>query len=191
MKWSSIVRGRRARKKGVKLHPLDAADPVEVDFRVLDGTDHAAVVTYAADFAKSSGSPAKDGETAYEFGKAVKTLHLAVTDPESAEDKPEPFFASPTEVLQALDADRIMALAFQHRFFQDTTSPMRHALTDDEFAGLVVALAAEQEGDEDPFVMLRPALLKDFMRSLASRLLSSLELNSRTSSSVEPGSSAD
>lgn len=191
MKWSSLVRGRRARKRGVKLQPLDATEPLLVDFRVLDGVDHSDVVAFAADFARSRGSVAKDGETAYEFGKAVKTLHLAVTDPESSDDKPEPFFASTAEVLEALDADRIMALAFQHKFFQDTTSPMAHSLTDDDFARLVVSIAAAEEGDEDPFEMLRPALLKDFVRSLASRLLLSLELNSSTSSSVEPGSSAN
>lgn len=186
MKWASLTRGRLARKRGVELTPLDADKPILVDFRILDGNDHGRILEYAAQFALSRHVPAKDGEGAYEFGKDVMTVLLSVTDPESADDKPEPFFGSVSEVFQALDHDRIVALARQQRFFQDTTSPFQFAMTADEFAAKVVAIATAEEGDDDPFVTMPLAMQSSFVRSLASRFLSSLELSSNTSSAAAP-----
>lgn len=187
MKWASLTRGRLARKRGVELTPLDADKPLLIDFRILDGNDHGRILEYAAQFALSRHVQAKDGEGAYEFGKDVMTVLLAVTDPESSDEKPEQFFGSVAEVFQALDHDRIVTLARQQRFFQDTTSPFPFALTNEEFSAKVIEIATAEEGDDDPFEKWPLAMQRSFVRSLASRFLRSLELSSTTSFAAEPG----
>ncbi|NUO48728.1 MAG: hypothetical protein HOV80_07720 [Polyangiaceae bacterium] len=191
MKWASVTKGNRARKKDVEFTPLDRDEPLQADLRVLDGKDHGKVLAFAAAYAEQNGGKAVAGDERYDYGKDIQTVLLALTDSDSPGDRPEPVFGSIDELFEALDRDRICALASQQRFYQDVTSPFPFSMTAEEFAVQVADLALAEEGElhNHPFVKWPPGWQLLFTHSLACRLLSYLQLNSPTSSASEPAGS--
>lgn len=170
-KLSAIAKGYRARKP-VAFTLLDGTE-VSCALRPLDGNDHAALID-AATRSLPAGIKAVDGEPVYEFAKAVETIARGFVDPESPEDKPEPFFDGGAEQVRAhLDRDRIFWLAEQQRAFQSEISPMQSALTADEFFAAIVQIADAEEKDALPFETWQPALRRSFLRTTARLLLAS------------------
>lgn len=187
MKWSQITKGKRARKRAVEFTPLDADEPVKVDLRILDGADRGSILEFAAAYARSRGGEVREGDPLYDFGVDVKTVALGVVDPESPDDRPEPFFASADEVFEALDRDRICTLAHQQKAFQAQVSPFPMDMTPNEYGEAIAEIAyAEEGGPDSPFARWQkwpPDFQWRFQRFTAQRLVTSLSLNSTTSSS--------
>lgn len=182
MRFSQIAKGLQARRRGVPFRTLDGQE-VLVDIRIIGGEGQARILEYATAFAKKRGGEPRDGQALFEFGKAVMQCALGVLghSPEKPGEDPcrtnpgdcvEPFFASPEEVLEACDRDRAMILAEHQSSLQSATSPLRHAMSDEEFYARVVELSQQQEGKEGSFFeTLDPSLRLTFARSMASHLV--------------------
>lgn len=185
MRYSQIVKGLQARRRGVPFRTLDGSELL-VDVCVIGGEGQARILEYATAFAKKRGGEPKDGAALFEFGKAVMTcaLGILVHSPERAGEDPcrtnpsdssDLFFAGPEEVLEACDRDRAMILASHQTSLQTSTSPMKHGLTDEEFFAKVVDLARKAEGGDSRFFEeWAPGMQESFMRSMAQWLVASL-----------------
>src|SRR5688572_16220574 len=124
-------------KKGVLArYPFDLPMPdgtvVRVALRGLFGENEAKVLQGARQYAIARGlpEPMPDDEL-YEFGKRVHTVLLGVTDVDSPDENPEPFFGSVAEILDektGLDPDRIVLLYEAQRMFQDSIAPMSKSM---------------------------------------------------------------
>lgn len=183
-KLSQIALGKRARKP-LTFMLLDGVE-VTAALRPLDGDDHADILTAAA-ASMPTGVEAKEGVPAFDFAVAGETIARAFVDPESPPEQPEPFFDGGVKQVRArLDRDRIFWLYEQQKTFQASLSPLKQALSPDEFFSAIVMLAESEEGqDELPFATWAPALRVSFTRTLASLLLSSQMDRSSTGSGDE------
>lgn len=183
-KLSQIAKGTRARKE-LSFALLDGAE-VTAAVRPLDGNDHADILA-AATASMPSGVEAKEGVPAFDFAIASETLARAFVDPDSTPESPEPFFDEGVKQVRArLDRDRIFWLLEEQKAFQASLSPLKQALSADEFFSAIVQIAESEEGQDTlPFVTWAPALRASFMRTLASLLLASQTDRSATGSGDE------
>lgn len=183
-KLSQIAKGTRARKE-LSFALLDGTE-VTAAIRPLDGDDHADILA-AATASMPSGVEAKEGVPAFDFAIAGETLARAFIDPESPHEKPEPFFDEGVQQVRArLDRDRIFWLLEQQKAFQASLSPLKQALSPDEFFAAIVQIAESEEGQDTlPFATWAPDLRVSFIRTLASLLLSSQMDRSSTGSGEE------
>lgn len=166
-KLSDLMKGRRARKRGVPFVTLDGVEST-VDLTVLSGNDYGRVLEYATAYAERFGGKPQEGDPLFDHGRDVMTIALGCVDPDSPDDAPQSFCSSPDEVLDRLHRDWIKILAERQRFFQDVVSPRRQAMTKDEFYDHIVKLAeTPEDSDEDPFDRFAPSLRLSFERTLA------------------------
>lgn len=179
MKFSQLARGTRARQK-VTLE-MPEGDALSCDVRPLNGIEEADVLAKARAFAESRGvKEPKDGEPIYELGKQVHTLLLACLDAESA--TPVPYFASADEVLDGLDRDRRSYLYQLQQSWEDQCAPRPSRMSEQDFVQKCMDICAAAEGDDGPFVMLRPVSQWSLVRTLASLHVISLTLSSQSTS---------
>jgi hypothetical protein len=182
-KFSAIAKGTRARES-VTFTTLDGQE-VRCDLRILVGADDEAILAAATKRTKDNGGETIDGDPQFAFQIDAQTVACACTDPESPPEKPEPFFANATELLENLDRDRIQLLAAQQRVFQDSVAPRSSGLSPEEYMRVIIELDSTPEGDTHPFVTWRPRLQLTLVRTLAKQLLISLTHKSPSSSSEE------
>ncbi len=181
-KFSAIVQGARARKRGVECTMLGGA-PFTLDLRVIQATDEVRALAYANTKTAETGAKVAETDTVWQFFCAVYVLFLSAVVPESPEDAPEPMFTSPDEILEHLDRDRILLLSEQQRAFQSSATPWASSFSDSkEFVDLVIETAAVEEGGELPLGRLPRPKLELFARSMAVMLSASLMGRSPTGS---------
>lgn len=195
-RFADIVRGTRARKTirlpiaGAKADPSEELGwdgrTVEIDVRPLRPDEDARVLEGALAFAKARGaSDAGRGEPLYELGMALHSLLHGCVETESPTNAPRPFFDSVEQILGSEDLTRDhVAYLFQHiEAWQVECAPRLVKLTPEQFADTVARAAG---GDIDPFVQLRPGAQWNFLRTLASLHLTSLERRLPSGSGSDP-----
>lgn len=169
MKFSQIIRGTRARKT-VTVEGIEGPDGalLPIDVRPLNGMEQADVLARARAFAEGKGvKEPRDGEPIYELGKQVHTLLLGCLDHDSPTDKPTPFFANAEEILDGLDRDRRSYLYELQEAWEDQCAPRPSAMEAKDFMQWCMDVCAANEGDDGPFVQLRPVLRWSCVRTLA------------------------
>lgn len=169
MRFGQIVRGTRARR-AVTIEGLNDTEgnPAPIDVRPLNGTEQAEVLAKARAFALAQGvKEPRDGEPLYELGRQVHTLLLACIDHDSPADAPRPFFASAEEILEGLDRDRRSYLFEHQESWEDACAPRPSRMDQEDFLRWCSEICAADEGDDVPFVRLRPVLRWSCMRTLA------------------------
>ena len=188
-KFADIARGTRATRT-VDL-PLDGDAVAKVLVRPLNGLETGRVVAEARAYAIAEVRKArkddsreppepKEGERLYDLGYMAATLAVACEDPAAPGT---PFFTDAQEILQHLDADRIVLLYEQQQAWQDACAPSPARMDAGAFLAMVVTLAGEDEGSADsPFDRLRPALRRSWARTIASLYANSLTPKSRSGS---------
>lgn len=180
MKFAQLTLGGRARLPV----PLLLGDmTITVDVKVLSMAEEADIAAFAAAFAKSRmGGVASQDDPLYLYGRAIKTVSLAVLDHDSPPDAPAPFFSSVDEILgsQIITVQHVFLLSEHQARWQDENSPSGQQLS---FIDMMERIEKIAEGDPDPFVTLAHHTRWQLVRIMA-RLL----LDARASRS-EPGSS--
>ena len=168
MRFAQIQKGTRARKT-VTIEGIEdeQGKPVPIDVRPLNGVEQGEVLSKARAFAVEKGvKEPKDGEPIYELGKQVHTLLLGCIDTDSPQDAPRPFFGSAADVLE-LTRD-VRCFLFEHQeMWEDWCAPRPSRLTDGELQKLAAEMCAADEGDDLPFLRLRPVLRWTLVRTLA------------------------
>lgn len=188
MKFSQIIRGTRARKT-VTIEGIETPDgaAIPIDVRPLNGLEQADTLGKARAFAEARGvKEPRDGEPIYDLGKQVYTLLLACLDHDSPSDKPAPFFASADEVLE-LDRDRRSYLYELQEMWEDECAPRPSAMESKDFLSWCMDVCAANEGDDGPFVQLRPVLRWSCVRTLAAIHVLSQTHKSASGSPSESG----
>jgi hypothetical protein len=168
-RFAQIVRGTRARKT-CTIEGIDGEDgkPAPFDVRPLNGIEGAEVLAKARAFAVERGvKEPKDGEPIYELGRQVHTLLLGTIDVDSPVDAPRPFFASADEVL-SLDRDRRSYMFELQESWEDQCAPRPDRMNVPDFTAWCMSVCTADEGDDGPFVRLRPVLRWSCVRTLAS-----------------------
>lgn len=190
MKFANIVRGTRARKT-VTIEGIEDEEgkPIPIDVRPLNGVEQAEVLAKARAFAEGKGvKDPKDGEPIYELGKQTYTLLLGCVDHDSPADKPAPFFASADEILAGLDRDRRSYLYELQESWEDQCAPRPSEMQAKDFMQWCMDVCAASEGDDGPFVRLRPVLRWSCVRTLAAIHVLSQTHKSESGSPSENGS---
>jgi hypothetical protein len=176
--FTDILRGAKARKPVAFPRPsitaaLLSKEPTEevlVDLMPISGEEEAVVLTRARAFAVERGvADPKPGDPIYDLGLMVETLAVGCIDHESPPDAPARFFASAEEIRSFLDRERIVYLYELHALWQDELAPLGRTLSEDEYYKAVLKLA-DAEDPSLPFAMYRPAILGNFMLSMARQL---------------------
>lgn len=176
-KFSTIKKGALARYPFE--FPMPDGTMVPVALRGLFGDDAARVLQGAREFAIARGlpEPMEDDEL-YVFGKRVHTILLGITNVDSPDDKPTPFFDGGIgDILTGLDDDRIILLYEAQRMFQDSIAPMTKSMDGMEYSQMVIAMAlASEDARELPFERLPPVLRRSFVRTTCRQLVTLLDL---------------
>lgn len=183
-RFADIVAGTSARKHGVECTTLDGT-PFTVDLGVMPAVNEARCLAAACKAAREAGGEARESDLTYQLEFAAQVVAIATLDPDSPA-APVPFFESVEQVRRGLDRDRILLLAEMQRRFQEQVSPVRHDLSDEEFARMVFADATAKEGDELPFEQLPRSTQKIYVRRMAVLLSLSPEDKSASTSDSEP-----
>lgn len=176
--FTDILRGAKARKPVAFPRPsitaaLLSKEPTEevlVDLMPISGEEEAGVLSRARAFAVERGVvDPKPNDPIYDLGLMVETLAVGCIDHESPADAPARFFASADEIRTYLDRERIVYLYELHALWQDELAPLGRTLSEDEYYKAVLKLA-DAEDPSLPFAMYRPAILGNFMLSMARQL---------------------
>lgn len=176
--FTDILRGAQARKPVAFPRPsitaaLLSKEPTQevlVDLMPISGEEEAGVLERARAFATTRGvADPKPGDPIYDLGLMVETLAIGCIDHDSPADAPARFFASVEEIRQFLDRERIVYLYELHALWQDELAPLGRTLSEDEYYRTVLKLA-DAEDPSIPFAMYRPAILGNFMLSMARQL---------------------
>lgn len=196
--FADLIRGSRARRRGVPFRTLEG-DQHLVDMQLIDGLGQAAILEYASSFARKRGGEAHDGEPLFDFGRDVMTVALGVIVHAEPPQDGDPcvthpgestayFFSSSDEVLAGCDRDRIKVLADEQRMFQASVSPVRHAMSDEEYFEHITKIAATSEGAPPPnfFVTWSPSTQWSVLRTTA-LLLVAAHASSQTPRSSSGG----
>ena len=183
MRFSDITKGIRA-VRAITLPIGGVEHPLAV--RPLNGGEQGDALAAAVAYAESKGVKApKEGDRLYDLGLMVATVVMGCV---CADDHAATFFASPEEVLAGLDADRIALLYEQHQDWQDTCGARATKQTGGEWYAKVLEVA-NAVADEDPLSRLRPAMRRDWERTIAVQFLISqqarLSLTSDSSTSTK------
>ena len=168
MRFAAIVKGTRARKT-VTIEGIEDADgkPVPIDVRPLNGVEQGEVLAKARAYAIEKGvKEPRDGEPIYELGKQVYTLLAACIDADSPQDVPRPFFATAAEVFE-LTRDHRCYLYEHQEAWEDWCAPRPSRLSDEDLRKIATEICAADEGDDTPFLRLRPVLRWSLVRLLA------------------------
>lgn len=172
MRFSDITKGTRA-IKAITL-PLGGVEhPLAV--RPLNGSEEGDVEERAVAYASGKGSKAPVvGDRLYDLGRMTATLALGCV---CSDDPTHPFFASAEEVLIGLDADRIALLYELHQAWQDECGARVTRMSGVEWFAKVMEVA-NSKADEDPLALSRPAMRRDWERTIAAQYLILLQARS-------------
>ncbi len=168
MRFSAILKGTRARRT-VTIDGIadESGKLVPIDVRALNGIEQGEVLSKARAYAIEKGvKDPKDGEPIYDLGKQVHTLLLACLDSDSPADAPRPFFATAADVLE-LTRDHRCYLYEHQEAWEDWCAPRPSRLNDTDLLKLATEMCAADEGDDSPFLRLRPVLRWTLLRTLA------------------------
>lgn len=188
---AQMIAGRRARERA-SVTALDGTTPIECDLRILMPEDDADIEEGAVDYARAHKVAAPlPGNTQYERGLVLHTLHRACIDYEVA-DREEPYFESVEEVEKHLDEARMLVLFYAQRSFQKRLSPNPRSDDPGQFLSLIYNSVKAREAGEDPalpFVDLPRGTLVSFALQAVTALTAPLPLPSASGSS-SPAESA-
>lgn len=181
-KFGAIALGSLARK------PITVDDPrageMALHVRYLDDSDDDVIEQGAEAFARARGAtePAQAkplpsgaaqnpwrGNAHYERGFVLHTLFVSCTDPDSIQEKPEPYFRTIEEV-QKLHPDTINQIYLRQRMFQSELSPSITDIAGQDLLAHIVSICISE--DERPFARLAPNLQWILVRILCVLLLS-------------------
>lgn len=155
-KFADVAKGHAARKP-IRLPFLKDAkgEPVFGDLVTLPGELEGEVNAFARAYSLAKKGTGLPEDPNYELGVMAKTVSLALLDAD-VQDKSEPMFASPEEVLSAneLGRDGIAYIYQQQKAWQHEIAPGLEGKSPAEF----IAIAAEVSGTQDPspFCALKP-----------------------------------
>jgi hypothetical protein len=192
LRFAAIQKGTRARKT-VTIEGIEDPDgkPVPIDVRPLNGIEQGEALSKARAYAIEKGvKEPRDGEPIYELGKQVHTLLVGCIETDSPQDSPRPFFASAQEILE-LTRDQRCFLYEHQEMWEDWCAPRPSRLTDTELQKLATEMCAADEGDDSPFLRLRPVLRWSLLRTLALLHLISPAVKSEHGSSAETSGTSD
>lgn len=180
-KFSSIAKGHTARR--LVTIPLLSGDDLVCDVVPLLVDQESRILSEARAYAKAKGiDDPKDGQPLYELGKWVHTLVHACVDPDSPVDNPAPYFdggvAQIIDPAKGLDRDRVALLYKYWEAWQDECSPPPRSMTSAEYYAHVIGCAESEEGAMLPFEPLRPAIQRNFVRTMARQVIELLQLKS-------------
>lgn len=169
--------------------PITVDDPrageMALHVRYLDDADDDVIEQGAEAFARARGAtvPAQTkplpsgsaqnpwrGNAHYERGFVLHTLFVSCTDPDSIQEKPEPYFRTIEEV-QKLHPDTINQIYLMQRMFQSELSPSIADIAGQDLLAHIVEICVSE--DERPFARLAPSLQWILVRILCVLLLSS------------------
>lgn len=170
MKFSSVLLGKRA-ESVVDLQYRGEA--LRFALRPLDGTEEAAALERATEFARSrNAASVVPGNPLFDLGLMVHSLALAAIDVDSPAEARQPYFdAGADAVLGAFGPEEIAFLYARYEHQQAECSPTINRMSANEMVGHLIEIAGS---DSDlPFVRLRPALQLSLLRFSARQLLSS------------------
>lgn len=188
-KFSQVIKGSRARKRGVAFTTLSGAETT-CDLVVLNGTDEEEILAAATAAAKKAGAEPSEGSIAFDFARACEIVFRAAVDPESPDDRPARFFDSIAEVKDHLDRERIFLLFDEQDALQNEASPRPSKMELDGFLNHLYEHALVPEGEMLPFERWQPVLRRSWVRFLVDRALSSIDPRSLSSSAAGSSSVA-
>ncbi len=179
MKFAQVELGKKARRR-VSWSTLEG-QVVECDVRIVTGAEDQQIMASAMAHVEAVAGEknAKAGNPIYEFEVAVQGVALFSVDTENPEEK---FFASPTEVREKLERDRINYIYDQQQEFQHSLSPLQREMSRNEWAEMVARVAQQAEGDPDPLGTCALSLRRSYDRTTALELLTLLRFRSSSSS---------
>lgn len=181
-KFSALIKGTRARKRGVECTTLDGS-PFVCDLRVINAEEEFQCVSAGCNAAREAGGVPNESDLSYQFAFATQVIALAAIDSESSEESPTSFFDGGVEqVKKYLDRERILLLANIHRLFQEQVSPRVHHLSPDAYIAKIAEVATTEEGARLPFEDWPRSTLESFAHSTCVQLWISLMPKSPTSS---------
>lgn len=193
--FSEVAAGIRARRP--ILLPLPGATVDEetgewsgpthpLDIRALNEGEHDEVLAAALAYCRSKGlERPEEGDAIYERAKMLHTIARACIDRDSPPENPQPFFDGGVEQIQkseVMTPEVIGYLYEQQRLMQDDVAPLKKDMSPAEFFAAAVETA---KGNISFFVNSQPGMQWNFVRTLASQFIASLESNSHSSTSSE------
>lgn len=169
---SEILKGRRA----VRRVPFPGAQGHEIGIRLLTDREIDDAKLEAHRYLERRCRESKqEYKTIVELDEDMlkraveqELLFRAIVDADSTSDKPEPFFASPTQLREQCDSVTVRSLLDLYLDHQETVVP-EVTLSDEDVEKLVDALGKEHE-PQGILVHFAPSTLRLFVRSMANRL---------------------
>lgn len=177
MKFSDLLLGKRA-ERTVDL-PLiqddnEEATPVKVVIVPTDGVESSDIASFAAEYAKSKGTPnAKDGDPLYDMGAIIRTLALTVLDAESTEKPKAKFFDEGNAQVETLPRETLVYLFERQQEWESEVSPGCKEIDLPQFMTAIRALAKAE--DDRFFTGLLPGIRWSLSHFMAVLLVSVLE----------------
>lgn len=179
MKFSSLVKGTRARK--TIQFPVPGATRneagewtgavVDVDLRPLTPSELAECFEAAASYAKARGVEARDGEPIFDLAFRAQVVLRSALDAEK-KDEAVPFFDSVDQILGGDFSDGHLLYLFELAdSWQAECSPQIPKLDPSVFQRVTVSAAKGESGD---FLALAPAIRWLCFRTLAALYATSL-----------------
>lgn len=165
MKFSQITKATPPRLRGIKCTTVYGST-FELDIGLMSGAQEEIAMGNAQ---RRAAKLATGGETElnFEMALAVEEILAAGIDPESPDDRPEPFFASAEEILTHLDRERIAYLAETQRAFQDEISPRTKVLSPEAYTQAVTDFALREDCSDHAFFAWPRVTQAAFLRQLA------------------------
>lgn len=196
-RFSQIVGGTRS-EQVFELPPPDgveanASAPLRCALRPLSGTEEAAALAAARDFAKSKGVERPGpGDPLYDLALMAHTIVLGTVDIDSPAEARTPFFDGGVEQLMAHYGREAIAYIYErHQLWQDQCAPGIKTLSGPEFMDAILTLGGEdEEAAFRFFCRSRPALQWSCVRSTAVTLVRSLLPKSLSGSGSESDGSS-
>lgn len=177
-KFKAAPRGILAREKSVTFKTIFGQE-CTVDLGLMSAGDDEDVLLRVS---KHFGSTTPEGHPAFEFRAALERVFVTTLDPESPADAPELFFGSVEDVRAQLDREVVIYLSQRQAAFQASVSPLKRALTDNEYIAAHLQILQSKEGDPDPFGQWAPSLRWNFMQRTVRHSYALLALKSDSSS---------
>ena len=188
MKFKDIQQGTQARE------PIEleiAGAKVTVDMRKLSIGERDTVLREARAAARMRNvENPRDGDALYDLQIKVRTLAIALVDPESAKEKPEPYFESADQILTSpILGDDVIEYAFARwEHFADANGFYKKRMSIADITEMLKELGGADENDPlamaraaSKFCELSPAMQLHFALYTARLLWSSLQSKSSSS----------
>lgn len=156
--------------------------PCSFAIRPLSGSEEAAVLSRATEYAKTKGADrVEPGNALFDLGIMVNALALACVDTESPTADRTPFWDGGASQIEAnLDSEQITFLYARYELWQSECSPSQKIQTGTQLIETLVKIVEAE--DDLPFVQARLGSLWTLLRITGRLCLASPELRSHLGS---------